>query len=451
MVYMNVTTSWRWRRPPVGIVRVERELAKYLRTSGHETKYCVLDASQNHFWELAPSEIDALLADDWCTATEDRTVSAPPAAPDHPLRRGARRLLGTLHPFLRDLVRLVYKYMRTHPESLPRAATGSPEYPSLTRSTRAAIRPTALDRFVSIGLDFQYRFDALLALKRDTGVTVVLGCYDTIPVDFPEFSSGSRKAFFTSYFLQLAEVADQIFAISKTTKADLERLLERHGLTRWPRIVAVPLGCHQPTPHASTADRPLSSTRCEQMDSLSAGEGFVLYVSTIESRKNHRVLVQVWRDLYTRYGRKIPKLVFVGMPGWGVGDLLEELRHMEVSREGFICLLEKVSDEALALLYARCLFAVFPSIYEGWGLGAMEALSYGKLCIISNAPALLEATQGMCPTLHPFDFPGWRTAVTTYWQDAAAREAEEAKIRVAFSLRTWVAFGRDFEALLRSA
>jgi hypothetical protein len=76
-------------------------------------------------------------------------------------------------------------------------------------------------------------------------------------------------------------------------------------------------------------------------------------------------------------------------------------------------------------------------------------MSYGTVCVISSAPALVEATQGLCLSLHPFDFLGWRDVVTRYWKNPALRQAAESRMQETFSIRTWAAFGRDFEILLR--
>jgi len=317
-------------------------------------------------------------------------------------------------------------------------------------SGREAISPSASDYFVSIGLDWEYGLEPVLALKRRSGVTIILGCYDTIPVDFPEVSFYARRDVFDEYFLQLAQVADKIFAISHATKADLERVYRRFGLSTWPGIIALPLGCHEPgVPGTREAGPSDDNDLRGRFKALRSDQGFILYVSTIEARKNHRVLVQVWQDLYRHYGSDIPALVFVGMLGWGVDDLMEQLRRTEVYRQGLVLVLDRVSDNELAALYRTCLFTVFPSMYEGWGLGAVEAMSYGKVCVISSAPALLEATQGLCPSLHPFDFLGWRHVVTQYWKDTALRQAAESRLREVFLIRTWMSFGRDFETLFR--
>jgi glycosyltransferase involved in cell wall biosynthesis len=431
-VYFNLTTSWKWRRPPVGIVRVERELAAHLVGSSTETCCCVLDEDGRTFRQLTPQEVERLLDDGWCKSEAEAkvgTVESRGTAVG--LRSVTKRLFGHLPLLAQDLLRVVRQHTRG--DSRVGGASGGPP------TTGRPIRPTSRDRFLSIGLDWNYGLGAISALKEASGVGVALASYDTIPVDYPEVSSRDTRDLFRDYFVQMAAIADGIFAISETTKADLGRLYRRLAVRRTPRIVAITLGCNPPR---------WSEEVPEEVKALMGGQGFVLYVSTIEARKNHRILVHVWQDLYREHGTNVPRLVFLGMPGWGVGDLMDELRNMDVFLEGMIRIINHGSDALLASLYQHCLFAVFPSIYEGWGLGAVEAMSYGKICLVSDTPGLREATHGLCPTMHPFDFPAWRAAVTRYWTNRDDREALEGKIRASFRLRTWSDFGRDFEAFL---
>ena len=69
--------------------------------------------------------------------------------------------------------------------------------------------------------------------------------------------------------------------------------------------------------------------------------------------------------------------------------------------------MDHVSDSVLDNLYKNCLFTVFPSFAEGWGLGAVESLLHKKICIISTCPALREATQSLCHQLDPTDTCAW--------------------------------------------
>jgi glycosyltransferase involved in cell wall biosynthesis len=117
----------------------------------------------------------------------------------------------------------------------------------------------------------------------------------------------------------------------------------------------------------------------------------VLFVSTIEPRKNHRLLVQIWRRLIERHGADaVPALVFAGQIGWLVDDLLSELAASHYL-DGKIVLAGALADEELRQAYRSCLFTVFPSLCEGWGLPIEESLVQGKFCVASNRTAIPEA------------------------------------------------------------
>ena len=129
---------------------------------------------------------------------------------------------------------------------------------------------------------------------------------------------------------------------------------------------------------------------------------FVLYVSTVGVNKNQGLLLQVWRRLIDRHGGGVPTLVLAGQPGWRAELLLRELRaDAPLSRH--VVHLPKASDRQLRWLYRRCLFTLFPSHYEGWGLPVAEALAHGKCCIASNAASLPEVGGRLVDYHDPLD------------------------------------------------
>jgi len=168
-----------------------------------------------------------------------------------------------------------------------------------------------------------------------------------------------------------------------------------------------------------------------------AAQPFILYVSTIERRKNHLVLYQAMHRLAERHDRsRIPRLVLVGSLGWGVSDTLHEIKMDPLTR-GLIVLLHHISDSDLRLLYRQALFCVFPSLYEGWGIPIAEALSFGKPMICSDRGSIPEVGQDLVDYVDPWDVPGWERAIEGLWLDEALRAERAARIRNEYKATSW--------------
>ena len=218
------------------------------------------------------------------------------------------------------------------------------------------------------------------------------------PDPVPALTPSDSRDGFARYFVDLAHVADRVVAVSRTSRDDYMAFLHEVGApSPSPRH---PLG--QRHPHARAhGDLPAPQRPHEpHRDALRAPRG------TIEARKNHELLHHLWDRLVATYGDETPPLVLVGMIGWGNIDLRDQMR-MNRRVAGKIVLLSDLPDGDLFWLYEHCLFTLFPSHYEGWGLPVVESLALGTPRVMSDAPAVREATQGLVPTLDPLDFTAW--------------------------------------------
>jgi glycosyltransferase involved in cell wall biosynthesis len=180
-------------------------------------------------------------------------------------------------------------------------------------------------------------------------------------------------------------------------------------------------------------------------DRLTAGEQatvslpprYVLFVSTIELRKNHRLLVRVWQRLLERHGADlVPNLIFAGKIGWLVDDLLADLEASEYLN-GKIILLRGLSDAELQQAYRSCLFTVFPSLSEGWGLPIAESLAHGKFCVASNHTSIPEAGGNLVDYFDPLDEDDALAKIERPLTDRAYLAAREAQLRAEYRPRTW--------------
>jgi alpha-1,3-rhamnosyl/mannosyltransferase len=141
---------------------------------------------------------------------------------------------------------------------------------------------------------------------------------------------------------------------------------------------------------------------------LGLSPGYLLYVGTIEPRKNVLTLLRAYCDLPFEVRGRYP-LVLVGGWGWGVADvaafLEEEARHKGVLHLGY------VPEVDLAALYNGARALAYPSLYEGFGLPPVEMLACGGAVLASTAGAVAETVGGQAHLVEPLDLAGWRDAL----------------------------------------
>jgi glycosyltransferase involved in cell wall biosynthesis len=233
--------------------------------------------------------------------------------------------------------------------------------------------------------------------------------YDTIPVDFPQFVPNASHLYH-HHFVEIGHAASVLYAISNYSAA------------RYKAAVLEP----------NLIDKPVHA--CGLPDFLSKSEGarepkaiaaltrskFVVYCSTIEARKNHILLINIWDRLLANHpGHLVPKLVLVGKWGWAFEAAKNQIEQNPRLRN-HILVLANLSDASLVWLYQNADFTVFPSFSEGWGLAASESLNWGTPVVISDAPALSEAAQNLMPTIDPLDFAQWYQKIEQLVTDETA-------------------------------
>ena len=163
------------------------------------------------------------------------------------------------------------------------------------------------------------------------------------------------------------------------TRATATVATERLGIAP-ERLRVVPWGADHAIGGKPATSRP---------DGTTAGTGrHLLAVGTIEPRKNHARLLAAWRGL----GAERPPLVVVGRPGWCCDDEVAMLERARIDEP--LTWLPAADDATLARLYADALALVYPSLHEGFGLPAVEALVRGLPVVCGDDAALTEATLG---------------------------------------------------------
>jgi glycosyltransferase involved in cell wall biosynthesis len=262
-------------------------------------------------------------------------------------------------------------------------------------------------------------FHGLLAARRALDAELHVVVHDLVHLLFPHWVSRDEAARFGSTLEAMLTAADRVLVYSDSTARDVARVATRRGL-RVHDVGRMALG----TALASAAT---ASPLSPGLESL-ADRPFVLYVSTVARRKNHEFIAQVWTRLADELGDRLPRLIFAGRVAPDQEPMMERLRR-DPALEDHLVHLPAASDADLVWLHRRCLFTVFPSLYEGWGLPVAESLALGKVCVASGASSIPEAAGGATPLLDPLDILGWVGEVRRLVTEPASLRAAEARAR----------------------
>lgn len=263
------------------------------------------------------------------------------------------------------------------------------------------------------------------AFLRTRGVTVLRMIYDLIPTIKPQWVDGATARQFTAWVRNLLTESDGVITISEFSRSEIETYCAESHLAV-PPITVVRLG--DALESASDLTPPLPR--------FVPKRPFFVCVSTLDVRKNHRLLYDAWQVLAARDAASCPDLVCLGLPHLYVTDLLREIRY-DQAVNGRIHFLQGVNDDELAWYYRHCAATIYPSRYEGWGLPVAESLGHGRLCLASNATSIPEISHDLPVFFDPFDVHGLVALVDRTLADPAWVASREDAIRSGFQPTPW--------------
>lgn len=455
-IWLDVTTIMGWQRPAVGVVRVEAECASFcLQEMENNIYFCFFD-SQSGYQEVVREDVcSALLRIEKPLKSKKDNIAdvklQNEASPAQPLENRLKNIFLRVIDMIPDRMRTwTFNFVlkrKSGFEALIRS------FRELRHGFKGLLRPKQSqsfafnaasnlkgnvsknkiapfnkgDVYISLGLDWDQKdFAYLYEQKRNLGFKVLLFCYDLIPVKLPHLCVGDVSALFARYFSNVAWCADEILCISECSKKDLQSLLSELG-TPVPSLSVVKLGCQLPT----VISENIASDVKQVLD-----QKYILFVSTIERRKNHETLYRAYTRLIDQGEKHLPLLVFVGMPGWGVSDLISDI-HLDPRTKDLIVILSEVADADLVRLYKKTLFTVYPSLYEGWGLPVAESLAAGKFCLASNAASIPEAGEEYAEYIDPWDVQTWADKIAFYSNSEHRIHDHEQLIKENYLPQSW--------------
>lgn len=257
-----------------------------------------------------------------------------------------------------------------------------------------------------------FDLDSHLGWVRASGVRPVYLLHDLIPIEHPQFTTAHKAARHAGRVRRALEAASGIIANSQDTARAIRAFAQGEGLAT-PPLLEAPLGVSA-LPGVGARGTPRRAS-------------FVC-ISTIEHRKNHMLLLDVWQRLIAHLGEAAPRLVLIGR--WGVGGEAVRARYRaDPQLHRFVTIHQDCSDAEIArhLSAARALLA--PSRAEGFGLPVAEALRLGVPVIASDLPAFREAGGAVPTYLDPSATDVWLRTIRAFAADGEERQRQLAALK----------------------
>lgn len=212
-----------------------------------------------------------------------------------------------------------------------------------------------------------------------------------------------------------AHTARRIIAVSESTKHDVVELL---GVDE--AKVAVVHEAANPLFHPVSRQEIRRYITVNLAEKVGEARGFILFVSTIEPRKNLTLLIEAYAMLRDAKRTALPNLVVAGREGWLYDEVYELVRKLGLKEQ--VIFTGGVTNQELLYLYNQAAMLACPSLYEGFGLPALEAMACGLPVIAANSSSLPEVVADAGLLLDPHDPDAWTAAM--------ARLLDDDKLRV---------------------
>jgi glycosyltransferase involved in cell wall biosynthesis len=375
-----------WRETPAGVDRVDASFAAHFLSADDPNRKALLftplgpraipvanarrifEGVQIHWGETKRSDEDRA----FCRA-RDALMGLPPSQPRRPQNAA-----------------IFYRFGKAFRIGAKAALLHSGAWGRITAIGANAVYLNVSQYPLSIPSYFRW-------LQERPDVKPVFMIHDLLPIEYPEFfhpDSVKRHARRLSVFAKIAAAA----IVSTPAVADA-LLAHLRGLGRKTLPLLI-----QALPVSPTFHRPR-----EHDEGLAAQPYFVI-CGTIEPRKNHLLILNLWRELARLYGPATPKLIVAGARGWeneNIVDMLERcpaIRNHVIEAAGLSTpSLKRLIDNARAVL--------MPSFAEGYGLPVAEALTAGTPVLASNLPSLRAMDGSAITWLEPVDGLGWLAAI----------------------------------------
>lgn len=402
---------WRARRrAPTGIDRVELAYAKhFIAAGGNRTAYGVLHLF-GFLFALSPAGARRFMEE----------LAARWEGSAAPERRAG--LLG----FARMYVRL--------------ATSGWLVGPWLRRKLRTHAGPPI---FLVVSHHHVARDYTIARIRRRLGAKTACLIHDLIPLEHPEYFPPGWERRYRRLAANIGSF-DAVITNSESTARSVRACLQ--GTSDSPSIRSVIRSAALGVPAVPRSKIVAPSSKHDL--SRIADRSYFVVLGTIEPRKNHLLLMNLWSRLAVTTAEP-PRLIVIGARGWEneqVIDMLERSRRLR----GLVEERNGLSDAEVEALVRRCQALLLPSFAEGFGLPLAEALAAGVPAICSDIPVLREVGRDVPEYLDPLDLRTWLDAVLEYCDPDSVRRAAQLRRLAAWQPPRWADHFSVVDELLKS-
>jgi glycosyltransferase involved in cell wall biosynthesis len=238
---------------------------------------------------------------------------------------------------------------------------------------------------------------ALRAWKALAGARVTVMIHDTIALDWPQFQRPGGVEAFRRKLAAVSRAADLCLYVSAATRAAAERHLRALG--RVPPGLVAPNGVAPARPDPAAVP-----------PGLRPEGAYFDVLGTIEPRKNHALLLDVW-DRFAAEGRSGPHLLILGRRGWNNASVFARLDA--AAPDGLLRERSGLGDGAVAALLVGSRGLLMPSLAEGFGLPVAEAVALGVPVLAADLPVYRETVGDMAVYLDPTAIYSWAEKIAT--------------------------------------
>jgi len=266
----------------------------------------------------------------------------------------------------------------------------------------------------------------------------VVTIHDLAFMKFPDVVEKNIYEYMMKWVPYSINKADQIIADSIHTKNDILQLFD----VPEEKINVVYLA----------ADKRFQKQSVQQIQSVrkkyNLAQEYLLYIGTLEPKKNLVTLIDVYHTLKTEYSVQ-EKLVIVGAKGWKFNPIFEKVQQLQLEND--IIFMGYIADEDLPAIYSGATVFTFPSLYEGFGIPLLEAMQCEVPVVAANTSCIPEVVGDAAILADPYDIEKWAESIYQIISDHSLKEELIAKGLEQASKFSWEKVAKETLAVYEKA